>query len=142
MPFLTARNSSLVQTGPIIEVVIFPPQPVAQQMQKEGKQVPSYKAIALIDTGASSTCISDEIVQKLGLVSFDVQNVHTAVGPSAQLLYDIGVGLPISQPNLLAVQAPCADLSGQTFHVLLGRDILSMCSMFYNGKDNSFVLHY
>lgn len=45
-------------------------------MQKEGKQVPAYKAIALIDTGASSTCISDEIVQKLGLFSLPKQKAY------------------------------------------------------------------
>ncbi len=142
MAFLTVRNSSLHQTGPVIEVVIYPSQPVAQKLLKEGKIIPAFKATALIDTGASSTCISDDIVQKLGLISFDIQKVHTAAGESEQLFYDIAVGLPINQPNLLSVQAPCANLSGQPFHVLLGRDILSVCSMFYNGLDNSFVLHF
>jgi hypothetical protein len=142
MAFLTVSNTSLNLTGPIIEVVICPPQPISQQLQKQGKQVPVFKATAPIDTGATATCISDEIITKLGLISYDIQDVYTAAGPSQQMLYDIGVGLPISQPNLLSVQAPCADLSGQPFQVLIGRDILSMCTLFYNGKDNSFVLHY
>jgi hypothetical protein len=30
----------------------------------------------------------------------------------------------------------------QKLKVLLGRDILSMCTLFYNGVDNTFVLHY
>ena len=142
MPFLTFRKNSLRFEGPVIEIMICPAQPVIQQIKKEGRQPPAFNAIALIDTGATSTCISPEIVEKLGLISFDVQEVHTAAGQSEQFLYDIGVGLPISQPNILSVQAPCADLSGQPFQVLLGRDILSMCSFFYNGTDNSFVLHY
>jgi predicted aspartyl protease len=142
MPFLTISNSSLIQLGPTIEVLICPPQSLSQLLKSQGKQVPAFKATALIDTGASSTCISKEIVEYLGLISFDAQEVHTAGGLSEQLLYDIGVGLPISQPNILGVQAPCADLTGQPFHVLLGRDILSQCSLFYNGKENSFVLHY
>lgn len=142
MPFLTFRNQNLQSTGPIIEVVILPPQAVIEQLQKEKKTIPSQKAIALIDTGASSTCISSAIVKQLGLIPFDVQRVHTAAGETEQLLYDAGVVLPISQPNIISVQTPCAELDGQPFQVLLGRDILSRCSLIYNGPDNSFTLHF
>jgi predicted aspartyl protease len=142
MPLLTSRGNNLRFTGPIVEVVIVPPQPVAEQLRKEGKVVPTIKATALIDTGASSTCINQNIVDALKLIAFDTQKVLTAGGPSEQLLYDVGVVLPISQPNIISVQAPCADLSGQPFQVLLGRDVLSMCTMFYNGPDNSFSLHF
>lgn len=142
MPLLTSRGNNLKFTGPVIEVVIVPPQPVTEQLRKEGKGVPSIKATALIDTGASSTCINQNIADALNLIAFDTQKILTAGGPSEQLLYDVGVVLPISQPNIISVQAPCADLSGQPFHVLLGRDVLSMCTMFYNGPDNSFSLHF
>ena len=141
MPFLTSRGN-IQQTGPIIQVIIVPPQPVAEQLKKEGKPVPTFKAVGLIDTGASSTCINQDIVTGLSLISFDSQKVFTAGGETQQLLYDIGIVLPISQPNILSVQSPCADLKGQPFQVLLGRDVLSKCSLFYNGSDNSFVLHF
>lgn len=142
MAFLTVHNSSLTLSGPLVEVVICPPQWVVQQLEKEGKSFPAFKATALIDTGASCTCISNSIVEDLKLVSFDTDQVFTAAGLSEQMLYDITVGLPITQMNLLPVQSPCVDLSGQPFQVLLGRDILSMCSLFYNGMDNCFVLHF
>ena len=142
MPLITVNKTSLHFEGPIINVIICPPQKVVQLFKSKGKQGPAFKAIALINTGATATCISTEIVKGLGLVSFDTQTVQTASGESEQYLYDIGVGLPISQPNIIAVQAPCADLSGQPFQVLFGRDILSMCTLFYNGVDNTFVLHY
>ena len=142
MPLITVNKTSLLTEGPIINIIVCPPHKVVQQLKSEGKQAPAFKAIALIDTGATATCISSEIVTKLGLISFDTHSVFTAAGESEQYLYDIGVGLPISQPNILAVQAPCADLTGQPFQVLLGRDILSKCTLFYNGLDNSFVLHY
>jgi hypothetical protein len=142
MPLITVNKTSLHIEGPLINIIICPPLKVVQQLKADGKQSPAFKAIALTDTGATATCISTEIVTSLGLVSFDTQRVYTAAGESEQYLYDIGVGLPISQPNILAVQAPCADLFGQPFQVLLGRDILSMCTLFYNGVDNTFVLHY
>ena len=142
MSFLTAKNTDIRSAGPIIEVVIIPPQPVAEILKKEGKPILSIKVVALIDTGASSTCISKVIVDTLNLIPFDAQIVLTAGGESQQFLYDIGIILPITQPNILTVQAPCADLSKQPFSVLIGRDILSRCTLFYNGPDNSFTLHY
>ena len=142
MPFLTTRNTNLRNAGPIIEVTVVPAQPVAELLRKEGKSIPSIKVIALIDTGASSTCLSKEIVDELNLIPFDAQIVHTAGGETEQLFYDIGIILPISQSNTLSIQAPCADLTGQPFQVLIGRDILNRCTMFYNGPDNSFTLHY
>jgi predicted aspartyl protease len=142
MPFLTYRNSNLRIDGPIIEVAVVPPQPIVELYKKEGKSIPSMKTIALIDTGATSTCISQIIVDNLMLLPFDAQMVLTAGGATQQLLYDIGIVLPISQPNVLSVQSPCADLSMQPFQVLIGRDILSRCTLFYNGSDNSFTLHH
>ncbi|MBC6401675.1 MAG: retroviral-like aspartic protease family protein [Ekhidna sp.] len=115
---------------------------MAIQLKKENKQVPSKKAMALIDTGASGTCISPSIVDELNLIPFDIQKVHTASGLTEQLLYDTGVILPISQPNIISVQTLCADLSGQPFQVLIGRDILSRCTLFYNGPDESFSLSF
>jgi hypothetical protein len=149
MPFLTFRNDDLQRSGPNIEVSIVPPQPVAEQLQKEGKDVPGFRANALIDTGASSSCISQVIVDSLNLIPFDVQIVHTPSGQSEQLFYDAGIVLPISQPNIISVQTPCSNfqtpcsnLSKQPFQVLIGRDVLAHCTFFYNGLDNSFVLHY
>lgn|SRR5690606_2121335 len=142
MPFLTHRETNLKDSGPILEVVIVPPQPVSDLLLNEGRPVPQLKVMALIDTGAALTCINQSIVNALNLIPFDIQSIHTAAGISQQLLYDIGIILPISRPNVLSLQAPCANLSGQPFQVLLGRDVLSMCSLFYNGVDNSFTLHF
>jgi predicted aspartyl protease len=141
MSFLSARNSNLWQSGPAIQVVIVPSQPIAIQLQKESKPVPTFKATALIDTGATSTCINQDAVDALDLIAFDVQKVWTASADVEQSFYDIGIVLPISQPNILSVQSPCAELKGQPYQVLLGRDVLSACTLFYNGADNFFVLH-
>ena len=142
MPFLTNRNTNLKFTGLLIDVVIMPPQPIVEQLTTKNLPVPSFHASALIDTGASSTCISQNIVEKIGLFAFYIQKAFTAAGETQQYLYDVGIILPITQPNIISIQAPCADLSGQSFQVLLGRDVMSQCTLFYNGPDNSFTLHF
>ena len=141
MSFLTSRNSGLRESGPIIQVIVVPPQPVAEQLQKEGKQIPTIKATALIDTGATATCINQDIVNALGLIAFDAQIVGTAGGDVLQSFYDVGIVLPINQPNIVSVQSPCADLKNQPYQVLIGRDVLTKCTLFYNGADNSFTIH-
>jgi len=142
MPFLTNKIHDLRQVGPVLEVVFAVPQPIAEQLRTEGKQIPIIKVLALIDTGATHTSINKKIVDTLGLLPFDVQNFYTANGPVEQLLYDLGILLPISAPNIISVQAPCADLDGQPFQALIGRDVLGMCTLFYNGPDNSYSLHF
>ena len=141
MPILTAKLDNLRYLGPVMEVIVVPPKPIIDLLISEGKQIPRLKAMALIDTGASSSCISQQIVDFLNLVPFDEQTVFTAGGESKQFFYDVGVMLPISQPNAHAIQAPCADLSRQPYQLLLGRDILTSCTLFYHGPENSFTIH-
>jgi hypothetical protein len=142
MPFLTRRTNELRQQGPLIQVTFTVPPAIGFELQKANKLIPSIPVVGLIDTGASCTCINKKIVDALGLLPFDVQTVFTANGPTEQLLYDIGIGLPISAPMFIPLQSPCADLDGQPFDALIGRDVLSMCTLFYNGSDNSFSLHF
>lgn len=142
MPFLTNRIQNLRQTGPVLEVIFAVPQPIAEKLRSENKPIPVIKVLALIDTGASHTSINQNIVNTLGLLPGDVQTFHTANGAVDQLLYDIGIVLPISAPNIISVQSPCADLDGQPFQALIGRDVLGMCTLFYNGLDNSYTLHF
>ncbi|MEM9324432.1 MAG: hypothetical protein AAGA85_02205 [Bacteroidota bacterium] len=140
MPSLTNRVSSLQSTGASLEVIIVPAKEVTDKIKEEGGPVPSTRAIALIDTGASNSCVSQRIVDELALIPFDFQQVYTANGSTEQLLYDVGFILPISQAVPIWVQAPGADLIGQPYGALIGRDVLASCTMFYNGPDNSFTL--
>lgn len=141
MPYLSSRLPDLRRQGPVIEVFIVPPAPIVNALISKGIQYPAFKAIALIDTGATSTCITPQIVETLNLRPFDTIEVGTPNGKTIQLGYDIGVILPIAKNMPISVQSPCANLDGQPYQVLIGRDILSICTMFYNGHDGSFTLH-
>lgn len=141
MPVFPNKVPNLQAIGAIIEVIIVPPQPVFIQQKKEGKIPPQKKVIALIDTGASSSCIDESIAKDLGLVVRDVIDVHTPSGSSKQNLYDLGFALPNLTQTIIPVLAPGADLKAQPYRALIGRDILSFCTLIYNGWDNSYQLH-
>ncbi|HOW39511.1 MAG TPA: retropepsin-like aspartic protease [Bacteroidales bacterium] len=141
MSHLFHKSQNIQIAGPVIEVIIVPPKPVADDLKSKGLKVPAQKTIALIDTGASCTCIDRTIAQALSLVSHDIKNVLTAGGEDMQCLYDAGVILPLAQNAIFPVQVLEAKLEKQPYKVLIGRDILKTCTFIYNGWDNSFTLH-
>ena len=52
MPSFTKKFGDLHYEGPTIEVRIYPPASVINDLSAKGQQLPSKKLIALIDTGA------------------------------------------------------------------------------------------
>lgn len=143
MPVFPNRVQNLQQIGPIIEVVLVPPPPVVERLQSEGKKSPSKKVIALIDTGASGSCINEPISKELGLIVRDIVPVQTPSGTSKQGVYDVGflLILPGIITSPLIIQALSSDLTNQPYQALIGRDILNYCTLIYNGWDNSYQLH-
>lgn len=140
MPVFPNRVPNLQMIGPVIEVMVHPPGPIAKKLSDEGKPIPRRKLLALIDTGASGSCINDDIAQDLGLVARDIVDVKTPSGSAQQPVYDLGFSLPMAN-IVLQVQALGADLKEQPYQALIGRDILRFCTLIYNGWDNSYQLH-
>lgn len=98
----------LQRQGPYVQVSIGLAQSVANQLLQQGKTLPKpISGIALIDTGATSTCIDDAAAQQLQLPVVNVVNVASASHASTQQnVYPIQievVGLPISieAPNAM-----------------------------------------
>jgi len=142
MPHLHHKSSNLQNKGPVIDVIIHPPKPKCELLKLKGEKIPSLKAIGLIDIGASCTCIDKSIANALHLIPRDIKKVYTAGGEDLQALYDIGVILPVTENVVIYAQSLEAKLAQQPYKVLIGRDILSQCTLVYNGWDNSYNLHF
>lgn len=141
MPVFPNRVPDLQHIGPIIEIIIQPPFNNNPHIKVGGTFTPPKIIMALIDTGASSTCIDESIAVELGLIARDVINVCTPAGVSQQKVYDIVVTLPKLQNVSIPVLSPGANLAAQPYRALIGRDILKHCTLIYNGWDNSYQLH-
>jgi len=133
---------ALIQRGPIVQVTIGVEQNIAQQLLLQGIPLPQpVPGIALIDTGATSTCIDEAIAQKLKLPVVDVVSIASAShADSKQNVYPAlieVVGIAIKFNALRAIGVP---LANQGIHVLIGRDLLQICTLFYNGMIGSFTL--
>ncbi len=94
-----------------------------------------------MDTGATSTCIDVVIVQKLNLPVVDVVSVVSAWHADTRqnfypaLIEVVGIAIKFS-----AFRAIGVPLAAQGIEVLIGRDLLEHCTVFYNGIMGSFIL--
>jgi predicted aspartyl protease len=133
---------ALLRQGPCLQVSIGLAQSIANQLLQQGKTLPRpVSGVALIDTGATSTCIDDAVAKQLQLPVVNVVNVASASHASTlQNVYPIQievVGLPIS---IEASNAIGAALAPQGLLALIGRDVLQHCTLFYNGLTGEITL--
>ena len=105
---------------------------------------------ALMDTGASSTCISQKVADEVGLIAVGKTMMSGATGAKPVDQYGFGVGFVFNAKqnpsgtftgdlNFRPVQGCVFDNHGFGFEVLLGRDIL--CSgAFTLSFDGHYIL--
>lgn len=140
MSFIKKETSNIEIDGPVINVTILPDINTIHDFASRGEEVPQKRISALIDTGASCSCVDRQILDELKLVSRDESDVYTPSGKTKQALYDICISIPVNSDKLMNIQILGANLSGQPYGVLLGRDVLKKCTLIYNGWDNSYFL--
>ena len=123
-------------------------QPRATALTAEGKQVPdAVVARMLIDTGASHTCIDETILRPLKLEptgSIAAHTPSTGGNPHVMFQYDVAL-LLYHQDNsrfLGNVPVSAVDFSAQSIDGILGRDILSLCLLVYDGRAVQFSLAF
>jgi predicted aspartyl protease len=116
-----------------------------------GQAIPNIVRIrALIDTGASATCVDPSVLQTLNLTptgNAPVVTPSTGVQPINANQYDVSLIVPAGQNQLpfyiANLPVLCMALLGpQGFHALIGRDVLAQCLFMYNGSPGWFTLAY
>ena len=138
-------------SGPIITVVVCASVPHQKALEEAGRPVPPGVTIqALVDTGASGTCIDPLVLRQLGLErvgTVDVVTPSTGDGTHEANTYDIGLIIPPAGaghmphliPYLLVTESV---LARNGFHALIGRDVLKDCVLVYNGALGFFTLAF
>jgi predicted aspartyl protease len=93
----------------------------------------SVKVLAMIDTGATSTVVRSDIVEKIGISPIGVVKINT---PSSVGVECYQYQAAVVFPNNLAIETAdliAAPLQGQHIQCLIGRDILRHGVLIYNG---------
>jgi predicted aspartyl protease len=132
----------LVQRGPVIPVVILPNPAFSKALQDAGRPIPApIQGIALIDTGATTTCVDGDVATEMGLAANGVAKMASASQTSSECLtYPVRLTFPIWNVHLDCAKAMGVHIKNQGIVVLVGRDLLSKCVMVYNGADGTVTL--
>lgn len=141
-PISIPLNMALQQAGPRVQITLSPLEDQIKLLADQGKDLPSpVTGYALIDTGASSTCIDQDAANKAGLAVVDSGPMDSATHVNEIVPIYAGrlniEGLP---NNIETKRAYGASLASQGLIVLIGRDMLANCVLVYNGPDSSFSL--
>ena len=149
MPHFTL---SISNQGPTLIALIGVSSARSAALTAAGQQIPGNVQItALVDTGASNTCIDPSVLQRLVLTPTGRTSVNTpSTGNTAVEVdqYDVSLIIPpatVHQIPLFVHTLPviCSELvASQGFHALIGRDILAQCVLFYNGSAGTFTLAF
>jgi predicted aspartyl protease len=142
-PVQVPPGQALQQRGPVIQVTVGLEQTMAHALIQQGKAIPPARAgLALIDTGASVSCIDEQAAQDMKLPVVDVGKMTSASHDSHPCnLYPIQIVLPAG----IAFGAPRAmgaSLAAQGLIAIIGRDILQVCTLFYNGNAGQITLSF
>jgi hypothetical protein len=130
-----------------------------ETLQELGQDVPDpVKVRAMIDTGASCTCIVPKIAERLGLTPSGQTEMYSATSedkPVDQDEYDVGFlvvnpttgltthafqNVPLVMHTIKVVCTPA--LVNLGYEALIGRDILAGCMFVYDGRNGKLLLSY
>lgn len=108
---------------------------MTQQLKQQNIAVPEpLTGSALIDTGASKTCIDDAAAQRLGLPVIDVVKMASASHEETNKnVYPALIEFTDAKIKFNVERAMGASLNNQGLIVLIGRDVLQLFTVFYNG---------
>ncbi|GEM_PF-897985 len=140
------KAALLEKEGAWVPVVLLPPQPVIDQLKREGKDVPSRRIRALIDTGAESTSISQKELDAIGLISRNVRNMIASSGEKrVSPAFDITLELEYGGKDDFVVfpfEVAALDLDEIGVYALIGRDVLRHFKLTYNGPEGAYKLEF
>jgi len=137
----------LLMSGPILSVEISIPSALASALTKENKPTPNpTTGWALIDTGATRSCVDDDVIRKLGVNPIGAGDIHNSGGKQSVNFFPAhfrfpGVPLPeIEFTSAIGVNISAQKVNNQPIIALLGRDILRSCVFIYNGTLGMYTL--
>lgn len=142
MPSFTTQIPNLQEVGPVVEIKVAVGAFVENVFHQNNQNIPNpIPSLAMIDTGATGTVISEDIVQQLKLNPVGITFINTPSSTNVQC-YEYLIRLLF--PNNVVTESVviAAPLQGQHIQCLIGRDILRHGVLVYIGYTNTFTLSF
>jgi len=138
-------HAVLASNGPVLDVSVSIPQALANLYARQQIPLPSpITGIALIDTGATRSCVHGPIMGQLGVNPIGIVTSGTAAGPSPHNLFPAhftfpAAGIDLDFSAVVGVNLSGQIINGQQLIALIGRDVLSRGILVYNGPLGAFT---
>jgi hypothetical protein len=138
----------LLDGGPLLLVTISIPSALERDLAAKNLPMPqALRGLALIDTGASRTCVDATAIRRLGVSAIDRAMCGTANGVVQQNLFPArfsfpAISLDIEFASVIGVDLTGQASMGQDIVALVGRDVLSRCVLTYNGVGGFITLAF
>lgn len=142
MPSFTTQVPNLQAVGPIFELRIAVGAAVETVLRATSATIPPpVPAVAMIDTGATSSVIRQGLAIQLGLNPVGVTYINTPSSTNVAC-YEYLVRLVFPNNVVFETTVIEAPLQGQHVQCLIGRDVLSQAVLVYIGYGNLFSLSF
>ena len=138
--------------GPMVNAALSVSDARRAALLTAGQTIPDFVPIrALLDTGASCTCVDPSVISALGLAptgSISMVTPSTGTTPHQAAEYDAALVIPAGgpgQPPLIFGTIGIVEshlFTAQGFYALIGRNVLAKCIFHYNGGTGLFTLAY
>ena len=134
--------------SPMIDLFVGVSSQRRKALEAAQQPIPKFqKARALIDTGASGTCIDPSILSPLGLTATGAIAIHTpstSGKPHICDQFDVALGIDHPKDPMIVLTIPVVStpLSATRIQALIGRDVLQECLFIYDGISGTFTLAF
>ncbi len=149
MPQVARLERQVRSSGLFVDLYVGVSDGRRKQLWKQNKEPsPPVFATFMVDTGADTTLVDEQIMRTLGLSAINQRKVVTSESRGiAQLcdVYDISLEIKNggSSPWLIStVSALGRPLMDDALHGVLGRDLLDTVKLLYDGPKKIFTIDY
>jgi len=108
MATFTLSHQDLEIQGPLVDVDIWLPQQLRDALSSKGLPIPPpFRVQGLIDTGASSCCITPEVIKALGAIPVGEDPITTASHAAVTAeRYALAIRF-VAEPTIFYLQSQC-----------------------------------
>lgn len=136
----------LQREGAVLDVEIAVPSSLAKYLTGKKLAVPQpIRGWALVDSGATTSCVDNQVIKRLGVKPIRQTTVLGADGPSEQNVYPARfifrqVKMSFEFASAIGANLEEQSIMGRKLVALIGRNVLSRCIFIYNGINATYTL--
>lgn len=140
-------TQQIAPAGPLVECYVAVSQPRQDALRRANLRIPAPILVsALVDTGASCTCVDTRIVRHLGLSPLRTTRLlHPSRGATHSTcgVYDAAIHIVFDEDSSAPfdpIEVVETHITTHGFDLILGGNVLRRAKLVYDGPRNRFTL--